>query len=69
MDRYRWGRMHNPMRGLIHGAAAAAAGIGVVVLAARALENRHLFAGLIFGFSLLAMFIISSIYHAVGWQD
>jgi len=61
--------MHNPMRGLLHGAAASAALVGVVVLAIRALDSRHLIAGLIFGLSLLAMFIISSLYHSVGWQE
>ncbi len=61
--------MHNPMRGLVHGAAAGAAVVGVVILAVRALDSRHLIAGLVFGFSLLAMFIISSLYHSVGWQE
>ena len=69
MDRYRLGRMHNPLRGLLHGLAAAAAVVGVVVLAVRALDSRHLIAGLIFGLSLLAMFTISSLYHSVGWQE
>ena len=69
MDRYRLGRMHNPMRGLLHGAAAGAAVVGVVILAIRALDSRHLVAGLVFGLSLLAMFIISSLYHSVGWQE
>ena len=69
MDRYRLGRMHNPLRGLLHGAAAGAAAVGVVILAIRAFDSRHLFAGLVFGLSLLAMFGISSLYHSVGWQE
>lgn len=69
MDRYRLGRMHNPLRGLLHGVAAAAAMVGVIVLAVRAFDSRHLFAGLVFGLSLLAMFTISSLYHSVGWQE
>ena len=69
MDRYRIGRMHNPLRGLLHGAAAAAAIGGAVVLAVRALDRRHLVAGLVFGLSLAAMFTISSLYHSVDWQD
>ncbi len=69
MDRYRLGRMHNPLRGLLHGAAAAAALVGAVVLAVRALELRHLIAGLVFGLSLPAMFTVSSLYHSVGWQE
>jgi hemolysin III len=69
MDRYRLGRMNNPLRGLLHGAAAAAAVVGAAVLAIRATAERHLAAGLIFGLSLAAMFTISSLYHSVGWQD
>ena len=69
MDRYRLGRMNNPMRGLLHGAAAGAAVVGVVILAIRALDSRRLFAGLVFGLSLLAMFVISSLYHSVGWPE
>lgn len=69
MDRYRLGRMHNPLRGLLQGVAAAGAVVGAVILAVRALDQRHLVAGLIFGFSLAAMFTISSLYHSVGWQE
>ena len=69
MDRYRLGRMHNPLRGLLHGTAAAVAILGVGVLAVRASGGRHLIAGLIFGLSLAAMFTISSLYHSVGWQE
>lgn len=69
MDSYRLGRMHNPMRGLLHGAAAGAAAVGVVMLAIRAVDGRHLLSGLVFGLSLLAMFIVSSLYHSVGWQE
>jgi hemolysin III len=69
MDRYRLGRMHNPMRGLLHGAAAGAAVIGVVIMAIRAVDSRHLLAGLMFGLSLLAMFVVSSLYHSVGWRE
>ena len=58
MDRFRIGRMHNPMRGLLHGVAAAAASVGAVLLAVRALERRHIVAGLVFGLSLAAMFTI-----------
>ena len=69
MDRYRLGRMHNPLRGLLHATAAAAAAVGVVVIAVRAAGSSHLLAGVIFGLSLLAMFTISSLYHSVGWQE
>ena len=61
--------MHNPLRGLLHGAAAGAAAVGVVILAIRAMDSRHLLSGLVFGLSLLAMFVVSSLYHSVGWQE
>ena len=61
--------MQNPLRGLLHGAAAAAALAGAVVLAVRAAELRHLIAGLVFGLTLSAMFAVSSIYHTVGWHE
>ena len=69
MDPYRIGRMHNPLRGVLHGAAAAAAVVGAALMTARALEMRHLLAGLAFAFSLCAMFTVSSLYHSVNWQD
>jgi hemolysin III len=69
MDRFRIGRMHNPMRGLLHGVAAAAASVGAVLLALRAFERPHVVAGLIFGLSLAAMFTISSLYHSVEWAE
>lgn len=61
--------MHNPLRGLLHGAAAAGALVGAVVLAIRASDLRHLIAGLVFGLTLSAMFAISSLYHTVDWQE
>jgi len=61
--------MHNPLRGLLHGAAAVAAVVGTVVLAVRAPDLGHLIAGLVFGLSLTAMFAVSSLYHTVGWQE
>lgn len=69
MERVRWGRMHNPLRGLLHGVAALGAVLGVALLADRASGGRQLMAGLIFGFSLVVMFTISSMYHSVGWQE
>ncbi|MGQ0849619.1 MAG: PAQR family membrane homeostasis protein TrhA [Actinomycetota bacterium] len=69
MERWRWGRVHNPMRGLLHGAAALAAIAGAWLLVARAVGIRQVAAGMIFGFSLVAMFTVSALYHSVGWQQ
>lgn len=69
MDRLKWGRMHNPVRGLLHGGAALGAVFGAALLAKRAAGGRHLLAGLIFGLSLVLMFVVSTIYHSVGWEQ
>lgn len=69
LERRTWGRMHNPLRGLLHGVAALGAVLGVALLANRASGGRQLLAGVIFGFSLVVMFTVSSIYHSVAWQE
>jgi hemolysin III len=69
MNRWEWGRIKNPLRGILHGGAAVAALIGVGLLAQRAAGGRQLIAGLIFGLSLVAMYTISTLYHSVGWQE
>lgn len=61
--------MHNPVRGLLHGAAALGALLGVALLADRAAGGRQLLAGVIFGSSLVVMFVTSTIYHSVGWEE
>jgi hemolysin III len=69
MDRWEWGRVKNPIRALLHGVAALAAAIGVALLARAASGGRHLVAGLIYSVTLVAMYTVSVLYHAVGWQD
>jgi hemolysin III len=70
MDRITWGRMQHPVRGLLHGSAAALAVVGLVVLLARAEPTvRHWVGAVVFGCALIAMFSISSLYHSVPWSD
>ncbi|MGH8927542.1 MAG: PAQR family membrane homeostasis protein TrhA [Acidimicrobiia bacterium] len=69
MERVRWGRMRNPMRGMLDGIAAVAAMVGAALLAIRAAGGQNLVAGLLFGLSLMAMFTISSLYHSVDWEE
>jgi hemolysin III len=69
MERWRWGKMTNPVRGLLHGAAGLAAAAGAALLTMRASEGQHAIAGLVFGLSLMAMFTVSAIYHAVDWRQ
>jgi hemolysin III len=69
MERITLGRMQNPIRGFLHGAAAVAALVGTIYLAVRAWPSLPaLIASLVFGFALLVMYTISSIYHSVPWR-
>lgn len=69
-ERLTLGRMQNPVRGCLHGAAAVASLIGIALLWARGDGDlsRQL-ALLIFGVSLLALYTVSSLYHSVPWCD
>jgi len=69
MERWRWGKMTNPVRGLLHGVAGLAAAAGAGLLAMNASEGKHAIAGLVFGLSLVAMYAVSTIYHAVDWRQ
>jgi hemolysin III len=69
MERLTIGKMQNPIRGLLHGSAALAAAIGLVVLLDRAWGRLNAVTGaLIFGGALLLMYTISSLYHSVPWD-
>jgi hemolysin III len=68
MERMTLGRMQNPIRGFLHGGAAVAALAGTIYLVIRAWGNPALLVGsLVFGFALLVMYTVSSIYHSVPW--
>jgi hemolysin III len=69
MDRFTLGKMQNPIRGLLHGAAAVAAVIGLFILLGQAWGNtRAALGALVFGLALLAMFVVSSLYHSIPWS-
>lgn len=67
MERITWGRMQNPVRGLVHGGAAVAALIGLVVLVRAADHVDALVSALVFGVALVAMFTVSALYHSMPW--
>lgn len=68
MDRITLGKMQNPIRGFLHGAAAIATIIGLGFLLAQSWGNAPAIAGaLIFGIALLTMYTISSLYHSIPW--
>lgn len=68
MDRMTLGRMQNPIRGFLHGGAAVATLAGTIYLVDRAWGRPGALTGaLIFGFALLIMYTVSSLYHSVPW--
>jgi hemolysin III len=70
MERLTLGRMQNPVRGFLHGTAALATVVGLSLLLERAWGNTAALVGsLIFTLSMLAMYIVSSLYHSVPWSD
>lgn len=70
MERITLGRMQNPVRGFLHGSAALASVIGLVLLVVRNRGNGWVtLALLVYGGSLVMMFTTSSLYHSVPWGD
>jgi hemolysin III len=62
--------MQNPVRGFLHGSAAVAAAIGSILLIDQAWGRTEAVIGaLVFGGALIMMYIVSSLYHSVPWQD
>ncbi len=67
-ERARLGKMTNPVRGFLHGAAAVASAVGatlLTVLAQGGAGNRASL--LVFGVSLVALYTVSTLYHSIPW--
>ena len=63
------GRMQNPVRGLLHGAAALVSIAGSALLwmhSSGDLSRRT--ALLVFGLTLVSLYTVSSLYHSVPWR-
>ena len=70
MERITLGKMQNPVRGLLHGTAALLSLIGLGVLVARtAHDPPRMWAMVVFGLALIALYTTSTIYHSVPWRD
>jgi hemolysin III len=70
MERVTWGRMQNPLRGILHGSAALAAVGGLAFLVTRAWGRiAVLLAVLIYGLALVTMYTVSALYHSVPWTQ
>lgn len=63
-----WG-MHNPVRGLLHGSAAALALAGAIWLAVSADTVPGRMGLVVFGLGLTTLFLTSALYHSVGWSE
>ena len=69
IGRVMLGRMHNPVRGILHGSSAIAAAVGAVFLWSRcAGDLSRQVALLVFGLSLVTLYTVSSLYHSVPWR-
>lgn len=69
-QRARLGKMTHPVRGILHGIAALAALVGALLLtflAPGGIGRRVSL--LVFGLSLVALFVTSSLYHSIPWRS
>lgn len=69
LQRWTLGKMQNPVRGFLHGAAAVVSLVGMVFLVMRATTWPARVASIVFGLGLIALFTTSSLYHSVPWRD
>lgn len=63
------GKMQNPIRGFLHGAAAIAGLVGAIFLVMRIPSVGGKLAGAVFGLGMVALYTTSSLYHSIPWQD
>jgi hemolysin III len=69
-ERWKLGKMVNPVRGFIDGTAAAFALIGAGVLwFAGAADLPQRFALLVFGITLVSLYTVSTLYHSIPWRE
>ncbi len=68
LSRWTLGKMQNPVRGFLHGAAALASLVGTAILWTKADSWPAKFAVIVFGLGLLALYTTSSLYHSIPWR-
>jgi hemolysin III len=69
-ERWKLGKMVNPVRGFIDATAAAFAVIGAGVLwFAGAGQLPYRASLLVFGITLVSLYTVSTLYHAIPWRD
>ncbi len=70
VERLTLGKMQNPVRGFLHGGAAVASAIGLAALIVHARGDASRVVGAtVFGASLLAMYVVSALYHSIPWRE
>jgi hemolysin III len=69
IQRLTLGKMQNPVRGFLHGTAAVFALAGTVLLVARVASWGARVSLLVFGLGMIGLFVTSSLYHSVPWQQ
>lgn len=70
VDRITLGKMQNPVRGFLHGAAALASVVGLIVLAVKtSSDGVRMITMVVFGISLVGLYTTSSLYHSIPWRD
>jgi hemolysin III len=69
VDRLALGKMQNPVRGFLHGAAAVSSIMALVVLAKRtSWDVPRMISMIVFTTSAFALYTTSSLYHSVPWR-
>jgi hemolysin III len=61
--------MQNPVRGFLHGSAAAAGFVGTIFLLFHAPNWPVRAAVLVFGVAMMALYTTSSLYHSIPWRE
>jgi hemolysin III len=61
--------MQNPVRGFLHGSAAAAGLVGTIFLLFHAPNWPVRAAVLVFGLAMMALYTTSSLYHSIPWRE
>jgi hemolysin III len=68
MERISFGRIQNPIRGLLHGSAALIALVAVIALISSADGAGRVSVAIIYGVALVGVFITSTLYHCLPWS-
>ncbi len=68
-ERITLGRMQNPVRGFLHGSAAAISVVGTVILVVKTMSWPGRLAMIVYGLGLLALYTTSSLYHSIPWTE